>query len=164
MICPIKSKENIEWLLDYSAGRLDRERAGAVAHHVESCLDCARFVEGQEMVWNALGQWEPAPICSDFDRSLYRMIDRKEHRLWISRWFQPLQPLWRPAVPVAAACLLIVVGLVLRTPDTALNPIHSQTRVEAIEAEQVERTLDDMQMLREMELMPQQQDKSSKSM
>jgi anti-sigma factor RsiW len=164
MICPIKSKENTEWLLDYSAGRLDRERAVAVAQHVESCPDCARFIEGQQMVWNALGQWEPEPVSSDFDRRLYRMIDQKERRSWISRWFRPLQPLWRPVVPVAAACLLIVVGVVLRTPDTAVNPIHPQTRVEAIEAEQVERTLDDMQMLRELELTPRQEDKTSKSM
>src|ERR1051325_3145565 len=152
MICPIKNKENTEWLLDYSAGKLDRERAAAMTQHIEICPDCAHFIEGQQVVWNALGQWEPEPVSSDFDRRLYRMIDQKERRSWISRLFQPLQPLWRPVVPVAAAALLILVGVVLRTPDAAVNSIHPQTRVEAIEAEQVERALDDMQMLRELEL------------
>ena len=164
MNCPIKSKENTEWLLDYSAGRLDRERAGVVAQHMESCPDCAHFIQSQQVVWNALGEWEPKPVSSDFDGRLYRMIDQKERRSWVSRLFQPLQPLWRPLVPVGAACLLIVVGLVLRTPDAAVGPVHPQTRVEAIETEQVERTLDDMQMLRELELTPQPEDKTSKSM
>ena len=164
MNCPIKSKENTEWLLDYSLGRLDRERAVAVAQHVESCPDCMLFIESQQVVCNALGQWEPEPVSADFDRRLYRMIDQKERRSWLRRLFQPLQPLWRPVAPVAAACLLIVAGVMLRTPDAAVGPVHPQTHVEAIEAEQVERTLDDMQMLRELELTPRQEDKTSKSM
>jgi hypothetical protein len=164
MNCPIKSKENTDWLLDYSAGRLDRERAGEIARHVEICPDCARFVEGQQLVWNALGQWEPRPVSSDFDRRLYCMIEQTKSQSWIRRLFRPLQPLWRPMVPVAAACLLIAVGVVLRTPESAVGPVHPQVRVETIEAEQVERTLDDMQMLRELVLTPQQEGKTSQSM
>ena len=91
MNCPIKSKENTEWLLDYTAAKLDRERAGVVARHVESCPDCKLFVEEQRTVWNALGQWEPEPVGSDFDRRLYRMIDQKERGSWVIRLFQPLR-------------------------------------------------------------------------
>jgi anti-sigma factor RsiW len=164
MNCPIKNKENTDWLLDYSAGRLDRERASILGRHVETCPDCARFVEGQQVVWNALSQWEPQPVSSDFDRRLYRMIDQAKAESWISRLFRPLAPLWRPVVPVAAACLLIVAGVVLHTPEGAVNFVHPQARVDAIEADQVERTLDDMQMLRELALTPRQEDKTSKSM
>jgi hypothetical protein len=40
----------------------------------------------------------------------------------------------------------------------------SQAVVEKIEAEQVERTLDDMQMLRELEMTPKQAGKASNSL
>jgi anti-sigma factor RsiW len=163
MNCPIKTQENADWLLEYSAGRLDHERASLVARHVETCQDCARFVRAQQAVWNALSQWEPEPVSADFDRRLYRTIKAKPVS-WINRIFRPLQPLWRPVVPLAAACLLIVAGVVLHTPQATVNTADSQVRVEKVEPEQVERTLDDMQMLRELTLAPSKEDHTSKSM
>jgi anti-sigma factor RsiW len=160
MDCPIRTQENTEWLLDYSAGRLDREHAALVARHVETCQECARFVEGQQRVWNALSQWEVDPVSAGFDRRLYRAIDA-EPVSWKERLFRPLQPLWRPIIPLAAACLLIVVGVVLHVPQATIRPAAS---VEKIEAEQVERTLDDMQMLRELEMTPRQEENTSKSL
>ena len=163
MNCPIKTQENTDWLLDYSAGRLEGERATLVARHVETCPDCARFVEAQRVVWNALSQWEPARVSADFDRRLYRTIEARP-ATWMDRIFRPLQPLWRPVVPLGAACLLILVGIVLHTPQAAVNTIDTQARVEKIEPEQVERTLDDMQMLRELVLPQREEQNSSKSM
>jgi anti-sigma factor RsiW len=163
MNCPIKTQENADWLVDYSAGRLDHERASLVSRHVETCQECARFVQAQQAVWNALSQWEPEPVSADFDRRLYRAIETKPVS-WLDRMFRPLQPLWRPVVPLAAACLLIVAGVVLHTPQAAVNTAGSQVRVEKIEAEQVERTLDDMQMLRELSLAPSKEGHTSKSM
>lgn len=163
MNCPIKTQENKEWLLEYSAGRLDKERAGMMARHLETCAECARLVEGQREVWRALSQWEPAPVSADFDRRLYGRID-SEPASWLDRLFRPLEPLWRPAVPLVATCLLIVAGVALHTPRATVNPGDTQVRAEKIEAEQVERTLDDMQMLRELAVTPKQQGDSSKSL
>ncbi len=151
MNCPIKTQENREWLLEYSAGRLDGERAAMVERHVEICPACARFVEGQRVVWNALGQWESPELSADFNRRLYQKIDQAQPSTWLGRF---LQPLWRPMVPVAAMCLLIVAGVVLHTPTAGVSPVHP--RVENVEPEQVERTLDDLQMLRELSLTPQE--------
>jgi anti-sigma factor RsiW len=164
MNCPIKTQENSDWMLDYAAGRLDGERAALVERHVETCHDCARFVEAQQVVWNALSQWSPQPVSADFDRRLYREIGRATHVSWVDRIFRPLQPLWRPVVPLAAACLLIVAGVVLHTPQAMVSSGDSRARVEKIEPEQVERTLDDMQMLRELVLTPSTEGNSSKSM
>jgi anti-sigma-K factor RskA len=163
MDCPIRTHENTDWLLDYSAGRLDRERAALMARHVETCQECARFVEGQQLVWNALSQWEVDPVSAGFDRRLYRAIDAQPVS-WKDRLFRPLQPLWRPIIPLAAACLLIAVGVVLHTPQATLATAPSHVAVEKIEAEQVERTLDDMQMLRELEMTPKQEENTSKSL
>ncbi len=160
MDCPIRTQENTDWLLDYSAGRLNREHAALMARHVETCQECARFVEGQQRVWNALSQWEVDPVSAGFDRRLYRAVDAQPVS-WKERLFRPLQPLWRPIIPLAAACLLIAVGVVLHVPQATVRPA---VPVEKIEAEQVERTLDDMQMLRELEMTPKQEENTSKSL
>jgi anti-sigma factor RsiW len=163
MDCPIRTQENTDWLLEYSAGRLDRERAAPVAHHVETCQECARFVEGQQRVWNALSQWEVDPVSAGFDRRLYRTIEAQPLS-WKDRLLRPLQPWWRPAIPLGAACLLVVAGVALHAPQATVPAAPSQAAVEKIEAEQVERTLDDMQMLRELEMPPKQEEKASKSL
>jgi anti-sigma factor RsiW len=150
MDCPVKTQQNREWLLDYSAGRLDRQHAVMVERHVEACPDCARFVDEQRRVWEALGQWEPQEISADFNRRLYQKIDQAKPASW-------LQLLWRPLVPVAAACLLLVAGVALHTPTAT-------PRVESVEPEQVERTLDDLQMLRELALTPPKETNTSRPM
>jgi len=162
MNCPIKTQENREWLLEYSAGRLDRERTSMMERHVEACPACARFVQEQRVVWDALGQWETPDLSADFDRRLYQRIDRAQPSSWLARFLRPFQPLWRPMVPVAAMCLLIVAGVVLHTPTAGVNPAHA--RVESVEPEQVERTLDDLQMLRELAITPKQETKTSQPM
>ena len=168
MDCPIKTQENTDWLLDYAAGRLRGERAAQFARHVETCGDCAGFVNAQQVVWNALDQWEPEVVSLDFDRRLYRSIEevRSSSGLprMLRRLFGPLQPLWRPVVPLAAACLLIVAGVMLHAPQAVISPGDAAAHVEKIEPEQVERTLDDMQMLRELAVTPDQGENPSKSM
>jgi hypothetical protein len=52
----------------------------------------------------------------------------------------------------------------LHTPQAVMVPVDSAARVEKIEPEQVERTLDDMQMLRELAVTPDQGENPSKSM
>jgi len=164
MNCPIRSQQHREWLLEYSAGRLDPVHTALVERHVEICQDCARFVEAQVVVWNALGRWEPEQVSPDFNRRLYHRIEQARSATWLNRVFRPLHPLWRPALPLAATCLLIVLGVALHLPRAVMNPGASPSRVESIEPEQVERTLDDMQMLRELALTPQQERDTSRPM
>ena len=148
MNCPIKTQENADWLLDYSARRLNEERAVLFERHVEICPQCAEFVRSQQGIWSALDDWQPAPVSADFNRRLYQRIDDARPASWIRRIFRPLETaFWRPAVPVAAACLMIAAGLLLRTPHVAIPPAEPQARVEP---EQVERAVDDMMMLHEL--------------
>src|SRR5947207_7225011 len=120
MDCPIKTQENTDWLVDFVAGRLRGERAAQLARHVETCNDCASFVSAQQDVWSALDQWEPEPVSLDFDRRLYRSIEAARPAAGLAgmlrRVIGPMQPLWRPVVPLAAASLLIVAGVMLHAP------------------------------------------------
>ena len=159
MNCPITTQENTDWLLDYSAGRLDEERAGMLERHVEICPQCAEFLRAQQSLWRALDDLQPAPVSADFNRRLYQRIEGSKRASWLGRIFRPFElAFWRPAVPVAAACLMIAAGLLLQTPRLAITPAEPQARVEP---EQVERAVDDMMMLHELNMTSQSDQKMS---
>jgi hypothetical protein len=147
MKCPIETGENSE-LFAYSEEKLDAARAGILKRHVEECAACREFVEGQRAVWSALDAWEPPAISADFDKRLYRLLNEPAPSgLW-ERWLRPL--LAHKSVPLAAAaCLVVVVGLVMRPGvQSTERPRTSQGQpVQALQAEQVEHALDDIEML-----------------
>jgi hypothetical protein len=153
MKCPIERDDNAELLLSYSARRLDPERTAILEAHMEVCPQCREFRDGQRTVWEALDQWEARPISADFNRRLYRKIEEQEQLGWWERMFGAGRPMFlRPALPLAAtACLVLVAGLFLTdNPGRIVTPSGETPQVR--EVEQVERTLEDMEMLRQFNL------------
>lgn len=145
MKCPIETQETPEVLLAYSAGRLDSEAHARVASHVASCTACRQVCEGQRRVWEALETWEAVPVAPDFDRRLYQRIEREARAPWWRRVVWPPNPgLVRRGIPIAAAAglLLIAGGLI----ESTRPPADTQARVE-LQADQVERTLEDLELL-----------------
>jgi hypothetical protein len=70
-----------------------------------------------------------------------------------------LRPIFAPAllsrgVPVAAAvCLLVLAGVILQRPGSVAVPEDlADVRMESIQPDQVERTLDEMEMLRQFRI------------
>jgi anti-sigma factor RsiW len=151
MSCPLEKKKGEEILLDYCAHTLEPARALEFEKHIESCADCRRAVEAQSEVWQLLGGWKPAPVPADFDARLYARIAREAEspawRRWLRRILNPAVPvaLWKPAVPIAVACAVLAVGFLVRTPD--VRQPAQQIRVEKVDIEQVERTLEDLDLL-----------------
>ena len=150
MKCPIETRENAELLLAYCTRKLDAERTAILERHMEICPACREFSSGQRAVWEALDAWEAAPVTLDFDRRLYRRIDRE-----VSWWHLPMRRL-RPALvrqglPIAAAaCLLVMAGVLLDRPASAPPAAQPQSaQVEAIQPDQVDHALDAMHMLGE---------------
>ncbi len=144
MSCPLLTGEN-DLLLDYSAGRLDAARTAAIAQHVEGCPGCARFATAQTAVWKALDEWEPAPVSMDFNRRLWQRIEAAA----TVPWYKNFGEIWKPAIPLTAAILVIAVGFLLDHPGAR------QTRVPGVtvqEANQVEHTLDDIQLLDQLDV------------
>jgi hypothetical protein len=140
MTCPLLTGET-DLLLDYSAGRLpDRE----IANHAAGCPGCGRFVREQAMVWKALDAWEPAPVSMDFNRRLWQRIDAAA----AVPWYRNFGEIWKPAIPLTAAILVIAAGFLLDHPGAR------QPRVPGVtvqEANQVEQTLDDIQLLDQLD-------------
>ena len=152
MRCPIETQDNAEVLLSYSARRLNPESTAILEAHMEVCPQCREFRDGQKMLWEALDQWEARPISPDFDRRLYRKIEEQARTGWWERVFGAGRPEFlRPALPLAAAaCLVLVAGFIIDNPGRFFTPAIEAPQVR--EVEQVERTLEDMEMLRQFNL------------
>jgi anti-sigma factor RsiW len=150
MKCPIQTRENAELLLAYCTRKLDAESAAILERHMETCPACREFSSGQRAVWEALDAWEAAPVTLDFDRRLYRRIDRESS--WWNLLMRPLRPvLVRQGLPIAAAAgLLVMAGVLLERPADAPPAAQPQSaQVDALQPDQVEHALDTMHMLGE---------------
>jgi hypothetical protein len=156
MNCPLETRENAQLLLDYCTRKLEPESVAVLERHIAICDACREFARGQRAVWQALDAWEAAPVSLDFDRRLYHRIEA--HVPWWSLLLRPFRPpfnsvtLRRSLHAAAMACLLVVAGIVLERPGISPVPPPkdvAQAQVDSVQPEQVERTLDAMEMLNE---------------
>jgi anti-sigma-K factor RskA len=142
MRCALECDVSAELVVGYCAGTLGPDGATAFERHMEFCDACCDAVAAQKAVWAALdaalddAEWRALPVLPDFDRRLFQRIKEAENRSW---WK------WRALVPVAA-CAAIAALLVLRTPDSTPTPAAQP----ALQIEQVEHALDDMDMLNQL--------------
>ena len=153
MNCPLRKEETAHILLDYSAGRLDAAGAGVLERHLENCPDCAAFRMEQTAVWDALDEWRPAPVSIDFNRRLWQRIDAADAAPWYARLFQSIRfAQWHPVLPLTAAILVVAAGFLLDHPAdrVSLQAAPAAPSVSVTEADQVEQTLDDIQLLRQL--------------
>lgn len=151
MECPVQSREHADVLLAYCARRLDPETAAVLERHMEGCEACRAFGEAQRTVWSALDAWEAMAVSEDFNRRLYRRIDTEDSAGFWIRWVRPwLGSRWRPALSLAAASAAVVAAFLVQAPQSA--PRLAETEI--VDAEQVERALDDLDMLRQLNLVP----------
>jgi hypothetical protein len=103
----------------------------------------------QMAVWKALDAWEAPPISADFNRRLYRRIDEGAPMSWWGRCTRAfrLMPL-RQVLPLSAtAGLLLMAGLIMQHPATIGPAAAKQAPI--VRADQVESTLDDLDLLRQ---------------
>lgn len=158
MKCPTERNEDAEVLLDYCAQRLNPKDAASVEQHLAVCDRCTRLVNAQRAVWEALDHWEPAAVSTDFNRRLYARIDAEEAesgmltKLVRTAAARCSLVSWRPLVPVAAICAVLIAALFINTPNirSTGHPREPEVRFEKVDIEQVERTLDDLDMLKQL--------------
>jgi anti-sigma factor RsiW len=150
MNCPIRTEETAELLLAYTARRLDPAKTAILESHMDVCPECAGFRVRQELVWQALDAWEAPPVTPDFNRRLYQRIESEAAAPWYVRLFTTPWAVWKPAIPLACAGLLLVAGFVFDHSVTS-QATSPAIRVSVTEAEQVENALDDLQLLRKLD-------------
>ena len=146
MECPQKNDDGIELIIGYAARTLDAETENALERHLSTCAGCRELIAAQRSVWSALDELKPLPVSSNFDEKLYQRIANERQLAWWQRWVR-FEWSWRPAIPVAAACAVLVVAFLVRNsaPD-----IPAQSAQPKLQIEQVERALDDMDMLKQV--------------
>lgn len=150
MICPSRRKDTT-LLLDHASGRLAPAQSAPVAQHVSECDDCAAALLEYSSVSDALDMWEAPAISTHFNRRLWERIEAAASAPWhvrVADWFR-FHSL-KPAIPVAAAALVIAAGFWFDHPSGVSHPAAT-SHVTATEADQAERTLDDLQLLRQFD-------------
>jgi hypothetical protein len=110
-----------------------------VARHVAGCAQCAAFRMDHEALWNLLDEWQPAPVSVDFNRRFWQQAETVRAGAW-RRVLDAMRTVWAPAIPLAAMALLIGAAFLY---DHPVAPPVSHSK----DVEQVERTLDDIQLL-----------------
>jgi predicted anti-sigma-YlaC factor YlaD len=148
MKCPLSREETADLLLDYSAGRLDKARVALLERHMKNCEGCAAFGLQQGALWAALDEWEPEPVSMDFNRRMWQKIDLLEAEPWYRRLADSLRlGGWKPAIPLVAAVVLVATAFVM---DHSGNVAQTHD-VSITEVDQVEKTLDDVQLLKQFD-------------
>jgi anti-sigma factor RsiW len=151
MECVTKAKDGAEVLVEYCSGALSEVRAREMEQHIADCSGCRQLVESQRELWRTLDAWAAPEVSENFDARLYARIAQEQSappwKQWVRRIFEPAVPvaMWKPAVSLAAACAVLAVGLVVRTPAGSEQP--KQIRAEQVDIEQVASALDDLDIL-----------------
>ncbi|HUU91661.1 MAG TPA: hypothetical protein VM238_10665 [Phycisphaerae bacterium] len=92
-------------LIEWTAGRLERERAEAVGAHVADCEVCARTASAQRDTWDALGDWTVAPPACDLWPAVEARIEGT------SAPARAVGPSWPRTVFRAAAAILLAAAV-----------------------------------------------------
>jgi hypothetical protein len=145
--CPFQNGDGAELLIAYGSRELAPEAEAALERHMIACAACRELGAAQREVWAALDYWTPAGVSPDFDRKLYQRIAVQEQ----GNWWRPswVAWSWRPLMPTVAACLALVGLFMLRSPD-AQTALDRHATAPKSQIEQVERTLDDMDLLKQI--------------
>jgi len=150
MKCPMESGRS-EALLAYSSGRLDAGEVPSLDGHLENCPACREFVREQRALWDALDDWEAAPVAAGFNRQVFQRIDR--HLSWWDRIVRPFGPfgLRRTVTLAASAGVILMAGLLIeRTPSPLPAPQRDTAQVEAVQPDQLVLALDEMEALSQL--------------
>jgi hypothetical protein len=154
MQCPTQHGDNMGILLDFCARRLSAVRTLEVERHLEQCAACRQAVESQTAVWNLLGEWEPEAVSADFDRRLFQRLEKPERTGWLARLAGSVRAVWKPAIPVLLTAATALTFVFVREPAPAPAPAPQSAAAETLDVNQVEQTLDDLNMLHQMSPAP----------
>jgi anti-sigma factor RsiW len=147
MDCPQQNNAGHELIIAYAARTLDAAKEAAFERHLKACASCREMAAAQRTVWSALDELTPLPVSSNFDAKLYQRIAEEQQYTWWQRLFRADWS-WRPAMPVAAACAVLIVAMLVNNSGPSVVP--QQAAQPSLQIEQVERALDDMDMLKQV--------------
>jgi hypothetical protein len=137
-------------LLDYVAGSLAGAQLAEFERHAKECSRCDALVASQAAVWRSLDEWKPAPVSVGFNRELWRRIDAEAAA---PSWWTGLH-FWKQVAPLVAVLALVVTGFLMDQHSRRPVTRPAAAAVSVSEADQLERALDDLQLLEAVDTAP----------
>lgn len=147
MGCSLNRSVAEELTVAYAARKLDARSQADFERHLEVCGSCRELVAQQRALWSVLDEWQPVAVSPDFNQKLAQRLAQTQRGGWRQRLFGTLS--WRPLIPGAAACAVLLFAFLLKNEDRAVTPAPASQPSARIE-QQVEHALDDMDMLNEI--------------
>lgn len=148
MQCPRQDGSSAELMIAYAAGALEPQAQIEWERHLDACEECRAVAANQKAVWEALDSWKPSSISADFNERVYRRIAQEEALAWWRRPLRNWSSFLRPSMPLAAACAALVIAFVMK--DIRVAPSVPVSPGRQVSIEQVERALDDMDLLKQL--------------
>jgi len=148
MHCPIEHEETVDDLLDYAVGRLEPAKLSQLRRHVATCEKCANFTLGYREISHALDCWQAPEVTSDFNRRVLHRIEMEPPSPWYRVLFDfRFSP--RLATAILVLWLLAIVGFTFNHSAGSAEP--AGPRIDASQANRLEATLDDLQLLHQLD-------------
>jgi anti-sigma factor RsiW len=144
-------------LLDYVSGQLDAAKVAMFDRHAEECAQCAALRTAQVAIWRSMDEWKPAPVSEGFNRELWRRIDAEEQAAsWTTNWARRLMQvsLWKRVAPLAVAGAVAALVFAIHSgnePGKTVTKTPASVVLTVSDADQIEQTLDDIQLLHEVD-------------
>ena len=125
--------------------------------HLRQCEDCNDRVTAHANLWTLLGDWDASPVSASFNRELYARIQKECSSGWWGSLSRVLNG-WvaRPAMPLAALSFLVFVGFYLERPEAITPAVPAVAEVPVTvtpnDADQLDKALDDLQLLHQLDV------------
>jgi len=150
MQCPSEHGDNAGILLDFCARRLSSAQTLAVERHLLECSRCRESMDAHRSFWNLMGEWQAPEVSPDFDRRLFDRLERQQDRGWRARIAGWIRLTWKPAIPVLLTAATALTFILVREPAPVPVPAPQSAAVDGVDLNQVEQTLDDLNMLHQL--------------
>ncbi|MEZ5355684.1 MAG: hypothetical protein R2762_23875 [Bryobacteraceae bacterium] len=154
--CPLQDQELASILLEYCDRTLSPDMAEGLERHFAVCADCREAVEAQRAVWAALDEFKPDFAVGAFDDEVLARVAEESRPRWgrLLAWPNFSSA---PVIPLAAAAMVLMAVMLFRAPladstDDNGDGVRFLKSDLIVDVEQVDRTLDDIEMLRQLGL------------
>lgn len=146
-----RRKQKSASLLAIAPRKTPEDRA-ELERQIASDPDLAHMAALQDHVWRALDSWEAPAVTEAFDRKLYARIQNLQEVPWYSRVFSAVgAALHRPALQLSVALIGVFAGIAVEQSHSRVNSVQpAGLSVSVSDAEQIENSLDDLQLLHQI--------------
>jgi hypothetical protein len=164
MRCPRTSRGGKAKLVAFVAGTVRGPEGARLRIHLDGCAHCSEYVAGQKAIWQLMDEWEPeypsASCGASFGNEVAARVASLAPEPWLvkcGRWV--MGRILQPALTVTAITAILAIGFYVRDPFAGTSRNSSPVRstpvapriISPVEADQMDRAFNDMQMLHQLD-------------